>query len=380
MATGISSIQILGIGGKIHTHQFPNESFDRTTVSELKLKVQNQLGTDFNNRLIYGRRELHSVSNGKEMTFWDYNILDKSTIRLDWYLVQQKMQIHVKLLRGETLSFEVEPDLTILEVKEMIEFLTEIDPEEMRLLFCGRQLEDDRTLWDYKILKESNFQMVQRLTGGGDIAIVTFTDVTAEDKFRVCRFGNGPKRRALGRGLNFRGTCRNVSCEACNKIVHVPKGFYPGTNGFCNFGRRMTEMNCPICNKCLEKKDICGISIYKCSLRIEGKVVNGERFDFTVESSDDCYKRALAMNDDDYRDYDYLELTVKPLDVPNLPVVPKPLNVPVVPIPTPPNHPNPLDVPTQPTRSSVPTPLTGPKPKSKSTNRNKFWSFFLRSE
>ena len=268
------------------------------------------------------------------------------------------MQIFVKLLTGGSLTVEVEPDLTILEVKEMLEFLTEIDPDEMRLLFCRRQLEDDRTLWAYNILKESTLHIVPRLRGGGDIAAVTFSDVTSEGKFEVRRFGDGPKRKTIGKGLNFRGTCRNGSCEACDKIVYVRKGFYPETNGFCNLSRRMTEMNCPICDECLGKRDIYGISIYKCSLRIEGKVVDGERFDITVESSGDCYKRALAMNDDDYRDYDYLELTVNPLDVSNPPVVPKPLNVPVAPIPTSPNHPNPLD---------VPTPLTGPKPKSKSS-------------
>ena len=48
----------------------------------------------------------------------------------------------------------------------MIEFLTEIDPDEIRLMFSGRQLEDDKTLWDYNIVKESTLQMVQRLRGG----------------------------------------------------------------------------------------------------------------------------------------------------------------------------------------------------------------------
>ena len=392
MATSISRIHLLGIGGKTHTCQFPNETFADTTISELKLEVQRIMSSDMNNRLIYGRQELHTVRNGREMTFGDYNILDKSTVRLDWYLVEQKMQINVKLLRGDTLTFEVEPDLTILEVKEMLEFLTQIDPDEMRLLFAGRQLEDDRTLWDYNILTDSTFQMVQRVTGGGDIAVLTFTDVTSEQMFKVCKFGRGPRRKTLGSGLNFRGTCRNRSCDACNKIVYVRKGFYPDTNGLCNLSRRMTEMNCPICNKCLAKRDICGISIHKCTLRIEGKVVNGERFDYTVESTGNCYKRALSLNDDDDRDYDYLELTVKPLEVPNPPNDPNPLDVPSRPvgpkpfgIPTPaagPSVPTPTGRPSVPTptgRPSVPTPTAGKKPKNK-PKRNKFLSFFFGSE
>ena len=375
MATATSNIRILGIGGEIQTYHFPNDTFSNTTISQLKHEVQNKTGVSIDNRLIFGRQELYTVRNEREMTFGDYKILDRGTIRLDWYLVDLKMRIKVVSLRGDNLTVEVEPGLTVLEVKEMIEFLTKIDPDEIRLMFLGRQLEDDKTLWDYNIVEESTLQMVQRLRGGGDIAAITFTDVTAADKFEVRRFGKGPKRKTLGRGLNFRGTCRNVSCGAYNKTVYVRKGFYPATNGFCNVGRRITEMNCPICDKCLGKRDICGISIYKCSLRIEGKVVNGESFDYTVESTGDCFKRALSMNDDDYRDYDYLELTVRPLDLPTPPVVPEPLVV-----PTPPVVPEPLVVPTPSTRKSVPTPHGGPKPKSKPTKRGKFLSFFLGSE
>ena len=165
MAIASSSIRILGKGGEIHTYQFLHDTFCNTTISQLKLEVQDTMGVDKDSRLIHGKQELHAVRHGREMTFGDYRILDKGTLRLDWYLVDQKMQINVKLLTGENLTVEVEPGLTILEVKEMIEFLTEIDPDEMRLLFCGRQLDDDRTLWDCNILKESTLQMVQTLTG-----------------------------------------------------------------------------------------------------------------------------------------------------------------------------------------------------------------------
>ena len=48
------------------------------------------------------------------MTFGDYKILDRGTIRLDWYLVDLKMRIKVVLLRGDNLTVEVEPGLTVL--------------------------------------------------------------------------------------------------------------------------------------------------------------------------------------------------------------------------------------------------------------------------
>ena len=83
MATGMSSIFISGAEGKTTTRNFPNDTFDKTTISELKLQIITTRGIDPDNlRLLYAGQELQSVMHGKEMTFEDYKISNSSTIIL----------------------------------------------------------------------------------------------------------------------------------------------------------------------------------------------------------------------------------------------------------------------------------------------------------
>ena len=180
-----------------------------------------------------------------------------------------EMQLFVKTLTGKMYTLDVDSSDSIAKIKTKIQAKTGVPPDQQKIIFAGKQLEDEPPLASYKIQRECTLHLILRLRGGAPNFL--FVDVTRSDALATLPLGtDGPMWRNVLPGLCLEGKCNKHGCAAFGQRVLVSREFKR-----YNAGEDADSIACPMCKTVLDEVLTCGFN--RCHWTFQGIKDDGKR-------------------------------------------------------------------------------------------------------
>ncbi len=148
------------------------EAYD--TIQFVKSKISNIIHVPSENQiLVFAGKTLENIQ-----TISYYNIQHQNTLRMIPHLPSSTYLINVRTLNGRQIQLDVDGSESIGFIKYKIQGKENIPPEHQKLIFSGKELEDDHILADYKIKKEDTLHLGLQFRNDMSISIKTLTGST----------------------------------------------------------------------------------------------------------------------------------------------------------------------------------------------------------
>jgi hypothetical protein len=212
-------------------------------------------------------------------------------------------QIYVKQLNSTTLELTVNKFLKTTDLKEEIFKKIGLIIDAQRLIYLGKQLDDDKFISFYDIDADSVLYLYERLRGGGGLSMLTFNDMRNQVKIGFSH--RAPAWRTVEYGISWLAICNHHECVAYKREVICNAGF-----GVFDVKAESVRNRCPMCKLNVINLKNCGF--LKAKWRFLGHMEDGVERRGNGEADDQEYTTFNSSEEEEWRD---LLIEVEPFNV-----------------------------------------------------------------